>query len=771
MTGNTKVWRAPLAGLASVAMIATMGVTALSANAADTFDPDVDVLLNANGGYFGNPSDEKTTSTITAGSNDTFADELYGDAAVLPAYADGSRTFTGWYSSASAGQAVDPTTVEAGTTLYAHWSTKATTVVYDHGDAVEKPAALEKIGADDTAVLKDDGTKTTITLSAADKVADWQVPSEDKAGDAKLFQGSWNGSGTTTKPYKPVTKAAASLTFNATGYEAFDQKGNKVTDTPVTIDVEAGKAVADTISFVRSQGDGNYVKLVKWKNGDAEFNFNETLPKAGAKLTLTPATDPDATVAAWKVQAGNDQYDGRFFVQDGSTFDPAQLTIPGKDGYTATGKWYVTDAATDSLTAPGDVYDLEEFTADYVVNATTYIAPAYTEDEAAATDYEFTFDPFYDGSAAATVVKVKGDSYVYDQIPTPTREGYKFAGWFETTTAANDAADAADGEAANRADTLKGLLSETTKVKDLSYTFTTDGKVKKITFYAGWKLAVNNSDFVALKNLTNNGWTKASFREYTKVRKALFDTIKKETGKKLDDKTATNATAESLKDEDVQKYAKTLVDAKNNLVKTVNVDLSSNVYGFTDVNAITPHNTDILSLAREGIASGFQDGTFRPTDQVNRQDLMAFLYRLAGSPAYTVSASDNKFTDVTPETPHYKEILWAAKNGIAAGFPDGTFGGTRTVVRQDAMAFLYRTAKLVDADSVKNVEVKNTFSDIDTTAHSTEVLWAANSYYTDSNGIEYFIAQGYADGQFKGMNPLYRQDIAAFLVRLNNYLG
>ncbi|MBW3091358.1 S-layer homology domain-containing protein, partial [Bifidobacterium miconisargentati] len=144
-----------------------------------------------------------------------------------------------------------------------------------------------------------------------------------------------------------------------------------------------------------------------------------------------------------------------------------------------------------------------------------------------------------------------------------------------------------------------------------------------------------------------------------------------------------------------------------------------------------------------------------------RQDFAAMLYRLAGSPAYTVSASDNIFSDVTPATPHYKEILWAAKNGIIKGYPDGTFGGTRTVVRQDAMAFFYRTAKLVNADSVKNVKVENTFADIATTAHSTEVLWAANY-----KGI----AKGYADGNFHGLWNLTRADAAAFLHRVDKAL-
>ena len=35
MTGNNKVWRAPVAGLASVAMLATLGVTVMTANASE----------------------------------------------------------------------------------------------------------------------------------------------------------------------------------------------------------------------------------------------------------------------------------------------------------------------------------------------------------------------------------------------------------------------------------------------------------------------------------------------------------------------------------------------------------------------------------------------------------------------------------------------------------------------------------------------------------------------------------------------------------------
>ncbi|MBW3091149.1 hypothetical protein [Bifidobacterium miconisargentati] len=166
MTGNNKVWRAPLAGLASLAMIATMGVTALSANAATP-----SVTLDANGGKFGND----TTKPLEDTNNNGFADELYRStgAANGATWVDSkgvARTFTGWYTSATyGGQAVDPTTVEAGATLYAHWTTTDNTVHYKRtvgsAPAVKAPAILsgttaatkDKI-ANGNGVVSDDGT-------------------------------------------------------------------------------------------------------------------------------------------------------------------------------------------------------------------------------------------------------------------------------------------------------------------------------------------------------------------------------------------------------------------------------------------------------------------------------------------------------------------------------------------------------------------------------------------------------------------------------------
>lgn len=179
---------------------------------------------------------------------------------------------------------------------------------------------------------------------------------------------------------------------------------------------------------------------------------------------------------------------------------------------------------------------------------------------------------------------------------------------------------------------------------------------------------------------------------------------------------------------------------------------------FTDVNKNTDHYKDIIWLAENGISAGYPDGSFRPMSTVVRQDMAAFLYRLAGSPEYTPTVQDKKrFSDVTVNTPHAKEIWWLASESISSGYNDGTFRPMTPVYRQDMSAFLHRLCNQfgngIEAPS------KVSFPDVNSkTPHAEDIEWLA------SVGI----SMGYPDGTFRPMVPVYRQDMAAFLHRLYN---
>ncbi|WP_163146812.1 InlB B-repeat-containing protein [Bifidobacterium ramosum] len=179
---------------------------------------------------------------------------------------------------------------------------------------------------------------------------------------------------------------------------------------------------------------------------------------------------------------------------------------------------------------------------------------------------------------------------------------------------------------------------------------------------------------------------------------------------------------------------------------------------FWDVTRDTPHGEDINWLVGQKITTGYKDGSFRGGRSVVRQDMAAFLYRLAGSPSFNENKARNPFVDVNRNTPHYKEILWLASTGISTGWntPHGKeFRGMRPVVRQDMAAFLKRFADYRKAKPKLGNAVN--FRDVNgSTPHAADIAWLARTGVTT----------GWKDGTFRGMNAVVRQDMAAFLHRM-----
>lgn len=121
---------------------------------------------------------------------------------------------------------------------------------------------------------------------------------------------------------------------------------------------------------------------------------------------------------------------------------------------------------------------------------------------------------------------------------------------------------------------------------------------------------------------------------------------------------------------------------------------------FKDVNRQTPHAEDILWLAHAGVSEGFSDGGFHPYATVVRQDMAAFLRRLArkssssDASGWVPSKGDwGSFVDVGSKTPHVEDVLWLAHAGISNGFPGKRFSPLGTVKRCDMAAFLQRLYK------------------------------------------------------------------------------
>lgn len=115
--------------------------------------------------------------------------------------------------------------------------------------------------------------------------------------------------------------------------------------------------------------------------------------------------------------------------------------------------------------------------------------------------------------------------------------------------------------------------------------------------------------------------------------------------------------------------------------------------GFTDVGVDHPFCRQIMWLASQGFTHGYPDGSFHPAEPISRQAAAAFLFRLAGQ-ATGASCASSSFADVPLTHVFCQEIAWMAESGIAEGFPDGTFRPTDDISRQAGAAFLFRLSQL-----------------------------------------------------------------------------
>jgi hypothetical protein len=88
--------------------------------------------------------------------------------------------------------------------------------------------------------------------------------------------------------------------------------------------------------------------------------------------------------------------------------------------------------------------------------------------------------------------------------------------------------------------------------------------------------------------------------------------------------------------------------------------------------------TAVSWAAAAGIVTGYDDGTFRPTVAVNRGQAVMMLWKIAGEPE---AGEPSGFTDVPPTAWNAEAVSWADEQGIVTGFDDGTFRPNQPVNR------------------------------------------------------------------------------------------
>ena len=99
----------------------------------------------------------------------------------------------------------------------------------------------------------------------------------------------------------------------------------------------------------------------------------------------------------------------------------------------------------------------------------------------------------------------------------------------------------------------------------------------------------------------------------------------------------------------------------------------------------------VIYVYGHGLMTGLNDTTFGPGEPLARAQLAVILYRLSGSPEVTY---EDIFPDVPDGQWYTDAVIWAQEKGIVTGYSDsGTFKPGNNINRQEITTMMYRYAK------------------------------------------------------------------------------
>ena len=136
-----------------------------------------------------------------------------------------------------------------------------------------------------------------------------------------------------------------------------------------------------------------------------------------------------------------------------------------------------------------------------------------------------------------------------------------------------------------------------------------------------------------------------------------------------------------------------------------------------------------------GLMTGLNETTFGPNGALTRGMLVTVLYRMAGSPKVEGKVSE-KFSDCTDGSWYADAVLWASANKVVDGYEDGTFKPTKSITRQEMAKVLYGYDK-IGGKTAEGITEKLTYTDLDAIADwalEAVTYCTAEKYLAGSNG-------------------------------------
>lgn len=97
----------------------------------------------------------------------------------------------------------------------------------------------------------------------------------------------------------------------------------------------------------------------------------------------------------------------------------------------------------------------------------------------------------------------------------------------------------------------------------------------------------------------------------------------------------------------------------------------------------------VYYLKKNGVANGYDDGTFRPGSSITRAEFLKLSMKAMG---FSENTDEAYFSDISPDDYFYGAANAAAKYKIVLGDENGRFNPNEKITREDAAMILYRAA-------------------------------------------------------------------------------
>jgi hypothetical protein len=137
----------------------------------------------------------------------------------------------------------------------------------------------------------------------------------------------------------------------------------------------------------------------------------------------------------------------------------------------------------------------------------------------------------------------------------------------------------------------------------------------------------------------------------------------------------------------------TRAEAAAMVANALNIDASSSYSHFKDVSTSYWAVGSINAVREAGIIGGYLDGTFKPNQEMTREEIAALI---AKTFVLANKGTANSFSDVKEGYWAYESIQRLSENNIASGFNDKTYRPLNETSRAEFSAFLYRAITTLD---------------------------------------------------------------------------